>query len=474
MAKFPDGPAFGTPAAASTEDIEAPYDTAAQDAGDAGALELARANAEYLVRTRALRDSLAAEADPDRLQEAYEPLFQQAHQGSAARISDPRQRNLWVQSRAADLRGHILAVSDRAVGLTREREVAGVAAQLDALREAALQADDTATRAQFIDAAHNLVASLDAGGFIPEDDAKARREAWAQDFAVAAFSKLPMAEQTERLRAKITDDSRTDDLVDLVPKDLRESLLEAAQANVREEEQRAAATAALDRHKIESDIRDDLAAIGKDGRGTDNLSFETVEAALGTDAARKWKEGREDEQVVWRNASDLYALTSQQTEDRLRSLAPGENELGDARRVRVYHAVQERADRIAELRRTDPAKSVEDDPIVRALQESRAQSSDPQSVRDLYAARLAAQNRAGIPRDAQSPITKDEALGRMARLEAARSGQEQEALANIVASFNADFGADAERTFFYALRARAVKAQELLAAARVLRLMRGR
>ena len=469
MAKFPDGLALALPPEA-TDDLAAPDTTDASDGTSTSALEIAKADSRYLVQTKALRDALAGEVEPDGLQEKYGPLFRQAYDSSAAQISDPQQRETWTQSRLPDFDGHVLAASDRAFGLTREREITSAAAQLDAMRELAVQTADPAQRSEFIQAANGLISGLQTAGYIDETAAKERQKAWAQDFVLAAFSKLPAAEQVKWLEGHAQErEQGKGELIDFVPAGMRDRLLRAAQLNLRNEERTAQSAAALERYDVETQIRDDLAAILKDGKGIDSLASEKVQAILGSDALRDWQETREDFTAIRRNTEDLYTLTDAQIDERLQSLLPSDDMSDDPRRGAIFLEVQRQADAMRRLRASDPAKSVADDPLVRAALDAQVQSDDPQAQRNLYAARLAAQERAGIDREAQSPITKDEALPLIAPLEGVRPGQERDILARVSATFNEQFGADAERALAFALRAQRTEAVEIFSAMRAVK-----
>lgn len=471
MARFPDQSAFGASAPMDAENIDAPNQAAAQ-APNTNALEIAKADSQYLVQTKALRDALAGEGEPDSLREKYEPLFRQAFDGGAALISDPQQRELWAQSRSPDFDGHLSATSDRAFNLTREREITGAAAQLDAMRDLAVQTADPAKRSEFIQAANGLIFGLQSAGYIEEAAAKEKQKAWAQDFALAAFSKRPAAEQVRWLEGDARErDAGKGELIDFVPADARESLLQTAQLNLRKETLAAQSAAALEQHNLKAQINDDLAAILKEGKGIDSLALEKVQTILGPDVTRNWRETRADFATIRSNTDDLYALTDTQLLERLYSLRPTGDMRDDPRKGAVFVEIFNQAERLLDLRHTDPAKSVANDPLVRAAQDAQAQPDDPQSTRDLYAARLAAQERAGIDRNAQSPITKDEALALIAPLRNVEAGQERDVLRRLGEGFDAQFGADAERAFAFALRALKSDTQEIVAAKQMLNAM---
>jgi hypothetical protein len=467
MARFPDETELGVLPAENAENAEALNDAGPQGSTSIGALEIAKADAEYLTRTKALQDAVASEADPDGLRDKYEPLFRQTHDSSAALISDPSERNLWVQSHAADLDGQILATSDRGANLTRAREIAAAGAQLDGIRDAAVQSVDERQRANFIKTANGLIAGLQQAGYLDETEARERQKSWAEDFALSAFSRLPPADQVKWLERDPQEPAASKgDLFDFVPEEKRGNLLQSAKIILRNEELTAQSAAALERHQVGERIRDDLAAIVKGRAPSTDLSEERVQSVLGPELGARWREEREIYQRIHEQSRDFYALTDSEIESRLRALKPAD-EGAEPGNATIFRAVQEQADDLRHLRLTDPARSVADDPLVRAAAE-RAQSGDPQAAGELRAARLAAQERAGIDPSAQSPITKDEAVALMAPVRDAKPEQARDVLRQTGDDFVNQFGADAARALAFAFRAMASDTREITATSEML------
>jgi hypothetical protein len=77
---------------------------------------------------------------------------------------------------------------------------------------------------------------------------------------------------------------------------------------------------------------------------------------------------------------------------------------------------------------------------------------DPATLGALYAARLAAQKRAGIADHAQSPITLGEALQFTEPLHRMQPGDEGQVLAGLAVAFKTQFGDNAGKALDYALR----------------------
>ena len=65
-------------------------------------LEEARANSNYLIKTKQIRDEYSTASDDKGLEEKYKPQIQQAYDESAGMISNPKKRELWTLKTAPD------------------------------------------------------------------------------------------------------------------------------------------------------------------------------------------------------------------------------------------------------------------------------------------------------------------------------------------------------------------------------------
>jgi hypothetical protein len=166
-------------------------------------LDLAKAQADYLVKTKTIRDKLSDETDPTDLEGTYKPQFRQAQSESAALISNPRARELWTLKTAPDVTGHELAVGDKTFELEKTRDVASAQQKLDDLRNSALKTTDPAARAEFIKTGHQLIGGLADAGYIDATTAQKYRTKWTQDYAIGAVSIMPAEDQIKVLSPSI-------------------------------------------------------------------------------------------------------------------------------------------------------------------------------------------------------------------------------------------------------------------------------
>jgi hypothetical protein len=201
---------------------------------------------------------------------------------------------------------------------------------------------------------------------------------------------------------------------------------------------------------VEQDIRD----IGAAGRSVASLDADKIERVLGPAARQRWEEEREDAHAVWTSTHDLSTMPEPQIAARLKTLEL-EAEISDRHRA-IHAKVKQKADLIRELRRTDRARSVDDDPAVRAATQA-LDLARPETFQPLAEARLAAQERAGIPRGQRSVITRSEALSLTAPLARARPDQEQDIWNETARRFHAMYGTYGEAALADALRIRRMR-----------------
>lgn len=166
-------------------------------------LDLAKAQADYLVKTKTIRDKLSDETDPSNLEETYKPQFKQAQSESAALISNPRARELWTLKTAPDVTGHELAVGDKTFELEKTHDVADAQQKLDDLRNSALKTNDPVARADYIKTGHQLIGGLQDAGYIDATTAQKYRTKWTQDYAIGAVSIMPPEDQVKVLSPTI-------------------------------------------------------------------------------------------------------------------------------------------------------------------------------------------------------------------------------------------------------------------------------
>jgi hypothetical protein len=170
-----------------------------QKGSETDALDEARANSNYLIKTKTLRDEISTATDPNGLEEKYKPQFQQAYDESAALISNPRKRELWTVKTAPDLTGQGIAVGDKVFDLQKTQQIADVKDKLDQIRNSALTSADPATRSQFISTGQQLISGLKEAGYIDAVTEQKYRKDWTTNYATAAIEALPPDERVKML-----------------------------------------------------------------------------------------------------------------------------------------------------------------------------------------------------------------------------------------------------------------------------------
>lgn len=178
-----------------------------------------------------------------------------------------------------------------------------------------------------------------------------------------------------------------------------------AEWTAREKEMREAT--ALDRYKLTTAIDNDITQIRETGKATD-IDPQAVIDTLGEDDAAKWLEKRQLAADTFEAVSVQDTMTNDQIEEHLAALEPKAGTPDFARRQEVYDAAEKRAKTLQDLRLKDPAKAVEDSPLVMQAKQG-VKAEDPASIQGVIKARLAAQEQVGIPKAIQKPITRKEA-----------------------------------------------------------------
>lgn len=214
-------------------------------------------------------------------------------------------------------------------------------------------------------------------------------------------------------------------------------------------------------------IRADIKSVSETGQGAPGITYRDVQTALGPAAAAKWQVERQIASDTWsvthsmstkpNAALDFIVLGLKNLSDTAHSR---EDREGFARVSPVYMNVKAHVEKLKELRRNDPALSIGDDPEVYRLQQAALKSNyAPADVQQLSAARISAQERAGIPEDAQSPMTADEAQPYVDQIYRAFAGRSAAAFNAVQDQIKQRYGpAYAEKALTYVVRAFSGKA----------------
>jgi hypothetical protein len=191
---------LGKGGSAAARDIAA---VQTQQQTDTDALDEAKANSNYLIKTKTLRDEISTATDPADLEKTYAPKFQAAYDESAGMIQNPRKRELWSLKTAPDLTGQNLAVGDKVYDLQKTQTIANTNDQLDQIRQAALKTQDPEERGKFISAGHQLLGGLKDAGYIDAVTEQKYRKKWTEDYAVSAIQMMPPEERVKTLSSVV-------------------------------------------------------------------------------------------------------------------------------------------------------------------------------------------------------------------------------------------------------------------------------
>jgi hypothetical protein len=227
---------------------------------------------------------------------------------------------------------------------------------------------------------------------------------------------------------------------------------------------------AADTHAVKGLIEDDVASLRQTGEGVPDpvgLS-ERIRRIYGENGVGEWQAHREEASAFYGATHDRATLTETEMEQRLGELEPKAGTPNFARMQRIHDEVAKDYTRLRKEREDDPAGSVAGDTTVKKLH-AASDPNKPETMQALVEARLSAQNAAGIPEEARSPITRHEALALTAPLRRMLPGQERETVGAMAQQFQQMFGSHADQAFAYALRVHKVDAETSAAAARVVK-----
>lgn len=190
-------------------------------------------------------------------------------------------------------------------------------------------------------------------------------------------------------------------------------------------------------------VDNDIASIQATGVEIGELSEKRVADHLGAEGARQWVIARERARRQYEMTKDFDTAPAADIETRLAALATDAEQAAGTgaynAAVEVYDAARKKADRILKMREDDPARAVETDSSVKAAL-GMLNNGQPQTVQNLVAARYAAQEKAGIPPNARSPITNREGREIAATLENALPNERSTVLRRTVMEIQVRYG----------------------------------
>jgi hypothetical protein len=429
--------------------------------------ELASAQADKQTQLAQAETELENDKDYGTMQDRYSQRLQQINQDAVSKISDPQTQQrfqMWSAPRDAYWTGKVTGYAKKVEG---DQRLADTATKLDQLKDSGLKNPDPIARTDAIETGNQLITSLEQGGFISAVKSQQWRKSWAVDYAKSSFEIMP---PEERMKA-LDDTQNPHSLTHFLPEDDRVSMRERAKNQYIYNRQQTDSEGALNRYNTRNMATDDIAAITATGQGGDeNVIRGRLERDYGPKSVAEWQNARLDASSIYQGTSDMYSLPDDQITARLDEYRPKPGADNFERRQTIFNAVQKKADEVRKQRASDPAASVSDDPAVKKAT-LVLDPKDEKTFAPLVDARLAAQERAGIPPEARSPITHQEALTLTAPLARVLPGQEKAVLTDLAQSFKDKFGPNADTAFQYALRARHVDNETALQGGRMMRRM---
>lgn len=192
-------------------------------------------------------------------------------------------------------------------------------------------------------------------------------------------------------------------------------------------------------------IQDDLASISATGKELvdPDLTENRVSELLGKDKAAAWMQQREAARRLHAQTSDFESIPATEIEERLAKLAPEAGKEGFATAQEAYELAAKKATKVLKMREDDPANAVNNDPDVLAARKAY-NPQQPNAGVALVEARLAAQERVGLPALARSPVTNAEARSLGAGLEGGLPTQTRERIEGLLTGLQATYGKHAD------------------------------
>jgi hypothetical protein len=432
-------------------------------AGDIVEFQLAQDRHAYSAAKGAFtigKDNLDQEFERDRdyatMSDRYSARLNELRGEAGASVRNPAMRQRFDLDTGVTAASGVNRIKDHAFRVESDINRAGLDERLEGRLKAASREPDPAERAKILKDGQNDIASNVGKGYLNAEQGGRKARGWAEDYAEASVSRLPPEERLKVLEAPRGEDGRTNTEADFIPEARRKAMVREARSEI-----------GVQTAGIKSRIEDDLTSYRNTGKGVD-LDPGDVKKILGDNKFVEWQQKRVEAYETWSATHDLSSLPDAQLSARLAAVRPVPGAEGFARQQKLYDAVEEQIGQVRKFRREDPARSVHDDPNVRAA--TRALDPEkPETRRRLVETRMAAQERAGIPEDMRSPITKEEALALAEPLRRSLPGQEREVLTKIGKEFKEQFGPHAEAAFEYTLRAQRIDAEVAKTATRVMK-----
>lgn len=228
--------------------------------------------------------------------------------------------------------------------------------------------------------------------------------------------------------------------------------LQKTEAQLNAGRTRAGSRASLAATQIRDRMASDIESIYRTGQGVGGLELKNVTALVGREEAEVYRQKKLAAYKIYELTHDLATLPADRMQARLRNVLPQPGSANYLREAQIYDATQKAYQAQINLRRTDPALSVQTDPVVKETEMLGPVGAQSEATGLILDARLSAQERAGIPKELQSPITAAEAAELIKPIERALPGQERQAVEQVAKNIQKIYGDKWESAFKYALR----------------------
>jgi hypothetical protein len=194
------------------------------------------------------------------------------------------------------------------------------------------------------------------------------------------------------------------------------------------------------REQLKQQLEDDVESIRRTGEASPP-DLELARRVLEPNQLNRYFLNRQEAQMEYSALNDLPTLPTDRVYSRLADIAPKPGEADFEMKAKVYDKAKKLADDLIEWRDTDPARSVDMLPDVKAAaQAATANPGDPAAVQNLARARIEAQGRVGVPEARRSPITKAEAKILMAPTRGLESKSLTDAMTGVIEKLEQQYG----------------------------------
>lgn len=194
------------------------------------------------------------------------------------------------------------------------------------------------------------------------------------------------------------------------------------------------------REQLKQSLDDDVESIRRTGQAS-APDLEMARRVLEPNQINRYFLQRQEAQLEHDALSDLPTMPTDQVYGRLASIAPKPGEANFEMKAKVYDKAKKMADDLIEWRDTDPARSVDMLPDVKAAAElANANPGDPAAIQELSRVRIEAQGKVGVPEDRRSPITKSEARVIMAPIRGLEGKSLTDAMSGVLAGMEQQYG----------------------------------